>query len=118
MAAGRKFKYFIILRNRKVWIFEQRIVSVKVTVYADNNPSNIFADIKYGTWQYDAALPVFEAGYMTGKGNLGSRVLFSPNTDIKNTRKIKGENIAEKKKNKKLTRTLDICWTMAYKITS
>ena len=54
----------------------------EVTVYADNNSSNKFADIKYGSWQYDAAKAVYDKGYMTGKGDLGSRVLFSPNTDI------------------------------------
>ena len=54
----------------------------EVTVYADNNPSNEFADIKYGTWQYNAAKAVYDKGYMTGKGTLGSRVLFSPDTDI------------------------------------
>ena len=54
----------------------------EVTVFADNNPSNIFADIKYGSWQYNAAKPVYEKKYMTGKGMLGDRVLFSPDTDI------------------------------------
>ncbi|MBQ6639177.1 MAG: S-layer homology domain-containing protein, partial [Lachnospiraceae bacterium] len=54
----------------------------EVTVFADNNPSNIFADIKYGSWQYNAAKPVYEKGYMTGKGDLSGRVLFSPDTNI------------------------------------
>ena len=54
----------------------------KVTVYADNNPSNIFADIKYGSWQYNAAKAVYDKGYMTGKGNLNGRVLFSPDTNM------------------------------------
>ena len=54
----------------------------EVTVYADNNSSNIFADIKYGNWQYNAAKAVYDKGYMTGKGKVGKRVLFSPNTDI------------------------------------
>ena len=54
----------------------------EVTVYADNNPSNIFADIKYGNWKYDAAKSVYDKGYMTGTGNLHGRIVFSPDTDI------------------------------------
>ena len=54
----------------------------EVTVYADNNSSNSFADIKYGSWQYNAAKPVYEKGYMTGKGTLGKRILFDPNSNI------------------------------------
>ena len=54
----------------------------KVTVYADNNSSNIFADIKYGNWQYKAAKAVYDKGYMTGTGSLNGRVLFTPNLEI------------------------------------
>ena len=54
----------------------------EVTVYADNNPSNPFADIKYGTWQFNSAMPVYDKGYMTGKGMLGDRIIFSPDTNI------------------------------------
>ena len=54
----------------------------KVTVYADNNPSNIFADIKYGSWQYNAAKAVYDKGYMTGKGTFEGRILFDPNSSI------------------------------------
>lgn len=54
----------------------------EVTVYADNNPSNIFADVKYDSWQYKSAKPVYDKGYMTGKGKLGNRVIFSPDTNI------------------------------------
>ena len=54
----------------------------EVTVYADNNPSNTFADIKYGTWQYNSAMSVYDKGYMTGKGMLGDRIIFSPDTNI------------------------------------
>ena len=57
----------------------------EVTVYADNNPSNIFADIKYNSWQYNAAKAAYDKGYMTGKGNLNGRVLFDPNSNINRT---------------------------------
>ena len=57
----------------------------EVTVYAYNNPSNIFADIKYNSWQYNAAKAVYDKGYMTGTGTLDGRVLFSPNTDMNRT---------------------------------
>ena len=54
----------------------------EVTVYADNNSSNIFADIKYGNWQYKAAKAVYDKGYMTGTGSLNGRVVFTPNLEI------------------------------------
>ncbi len=54
----------------------------EITVFADDDSSNIFADIKYGSWQYYAAKAVYEKGYMTGKGTLGQRIIFSPNSDI------------------------------------
>ena len=54
----------------------------EVTVFADNNPSNIFADIKYGNWQYKAAKAVYDKGYMTGTGSLNGRVVFTPNLEI------------------------------------
>lgn len=51
-------------------------------VFADASYKNVFADIKSGTWQYDAAKPVYEKGYMTGKGKIDNKVIFSPNTQI------------------------------------
>ena len=57
----------------------------EVSVFADNVSSNIFADIKFDSWQYNAAKAVFDKGYMTGTGTLGGRVLFSPNNNINRT---------------------------------
>ena len=57
----------------------------EVTVFADNNPSNIFADIKADSWMYIPAKAVYDKGYMTGTGTLNGRVLFSPNTDMNRT---------------------------------
>lgn len=45
----------------------------EVTVYADNDPSNLFADIKYGDWKFSAASAVYDKGYMTGKGTCYQR---------------------------------------------
>jgi len=53
-----------------------------ITVLAEDNPSNPFADVKSGNWKYNAALYVYENGYMTGKGALAGKVLFSPDTPI------------------------------------
>ena len=53
-----------------------------ITVLAEDNPSNPFADVKSGNWKYNAALYVYENGYMTGKGTLAGKVLFSPDTPI------------------------------------
>ena len=57
----------------------------EVTVFADNTPGNIFADIKADSWMYAPAKSVYDKGYMTGTGTLDGRVLFSPNTDMNRT---------------------------------
>ena len=54
----------------------------EVTVLIDDVKDNIFADVVYDSWQYKAAKSVYEKGYMTGKGTLGGKVVFSPDTDI------------------------------------
>ena len=56
-----------------------------ITVFADNVPGNIFADIKADSWMYAPAKSVYDKGYMTGTGTLDGRVLFSPNTDMNRT---------------------------------
>ena len=56
-----------------------------ITVFADNVPGNIFADIKADSWMYSPAKSVYDKGYMTGTGTLDGRVLFSPNTDMNRT---------------------------------
>ena len=56
-----------------------------ITVFADNTPGNIFADIKADSWMYAPAKSVYDKGYMTGTGTLDGRVLFSPNTDMNRT---------------------------------
>ena len=56
-----------------------------ITVFADNTPGNIFADIKADSWMYTPAKSVFDKGYMTGTGTLEGRVIFSPNTDMNRT---------------------------------
>ena len=53
-----------------------------ITVLADDNPDNPFADVKYDSWQYKAARPAYDSGFMTGKGTLAGRVIFSPDTNI------------------------------------
>ncbi len=59
--------------------------SCDITVFADNTPGNIFADIKADSWMYAPAKSVYDKGYMTGTGTLDGRVLFSPNTDMNRT---------------------------------
>ena len=44
--------------------------------------SGIFADVKEGTWQYNAAKAVYDKGYMTGKGKSGDKIIFAPNTPV------------------------------------
>ena len=56
-----------------------------VSVMADHNPDNIFADVKYDSWMYNPAKAVYDKGYMTGTGSFGGKVLFSPNTDMNRT---------------------------------
>ena len=56
-----------------------------ITVFADNTPGNIFADIKADSWMYTPAKSVYDKGYMTGTGTLEGRVIFSPNTDMNRT---------------------------------
>ena len=53
------------------------------TILAENNPENPFADIKSGTWQYNAARYAYDNKYMNGKGELiPGKVIFSPNTAV------------------------------------
>ena len=47
--------------------------------------ADIFADIKVGTWQYNAAIAVYDKGYMTGTGTKDGKIVFSPNTDMNRT---------------------------------
>ena len=54
----------------------------EIIVQIDNNPENIFADIKFDSWQYRAVRPVYDKGYMTGKGMIGDKVWFAPNDGI------------------------------------
>ncbi|MBQ6637540.1 MAG: S-layer homology domain-containing protein [Lachnospiraceae bacterium] len=54
----------------------------EVTVFIDNASGNIFADVKYDSWMYAPAKAVYEKGYMTGKGTLGKRILFDPNSSM------------------------------------
>ncbi|MCR5848477.1 MAG: Ig-like domain-containing protein [Lachnospiraceae bacterium] len=56
-----------------------------ITALSDNNSKNIFADVEYNTWQYKAAIYVYNKGVMTGKGEMGStgRIIFDPNTGLK-----------------------------------
>ena len=56
-----------------------------ITVFADNTPGNIFADIKADSWMYTPAKSVYDKGYMTGTGTIEGRVIFSPNTDMNRT---------------------------------
>lgn len=53
-----------------------------ITILCENNPENPFADVKSGNWKYDAAIYVYEKGYMTGKGIVAGKVLFSPDANI------------------------------------
>ena len=54
-----------------------------ITILAENNSSNPFADVKSGGWEYTAAKYVYDKKYMTGKGELiPGKVIFSPNTPI------------------------------------
>ncbi|MCR5847231.1 MAG: DUF6273 domain-containing protein [Lachnospiraceae bacterium] len=53
-----------------------------ITVLCENNPNNPFADVKSGDWKYNAAIYVYEKGYMTGKGTLAGKVLFGPDANI------------------------------------
>lgn len=54
----------------------------EIIVQIDNNPENIFADIKFDSWQYRAVRPVYDKGYMTGKGMIGDKIWFAPNDGI------------------------------------
>jgi len=54
-----------------------------ITVLQEINPNNPFADVKSGSWKYNAAKYVYDNGYMTGKGELiPGKVIFSPDTAI------------------------------------
>ncbi|MBQ6638569.1 MAG: S-layer homology domain-containing protein [Lachnospiraceae bacterium] len=57
-------------------------VDKKTTILAAENNVDEFADIKSGTWQYKVAKAVYDKGYMTGKGTVDGRIIFSPNTNI------------------------------------
>ena len=55
----------------------------EVFVLAEDNPSNPFADVASGGWEYDAARFVYDRGYMNGQGELvPGKVIFSPYTPI------------------------------------
>ena len=58
---------------------------LKATCVITVTPEVIFADIKNGTWQYNAAKAVYNKGYMTGTGKEGDKIIFSPNTDMNRT---------------------------------
>ena len=60
------------------------VAKCEILILSEDNIFNPFADIKSGTWQYDAARAVFDDRLMTGKGELiPGKVIFSPNTTIK-----------------------------------
>ena len=49
----------------------------------DNDPTNPFADVETGGWQFNAAKYVYDNSYMSGKGELvPGKILFDPNAPI------------------------------------
>ena len=60
--------------------------AVRPALFIDISDSgDFFADIKSGTWQYNAAKAVYDKGYMTGTGTKDGKIVFSPNTDMTRT---------------------------------
>ena len=53
-----------------------------ITAFADDVPENIFADIKYNTWQYRVGKAVYDKGIMGGKGKIGTRIIMAPNVNM------------------------------------
>ena len=51
----------------------------EIVVLCENNPSNPFADVKAGGWEFSAAEFVYSFGYMKGKGEVvPGKILFDP----------------------------------------